>query len=193
MEVTREDVDEYFQLLQATVERFNLQDKFECIFDCDDTGINGTELIRGKVLVADDQHPYQEKNNTSGGHLTINMVISAAGRCLPLMLIFNKTIPRNMHGLPNDWMLEKSQKVYMNSELFVKWLQDLFIPNCGRTRPVLLIMDNLASHLTPDRIDVVQENQVELLCLPPNSTHMLQPLDVAVFHKFKGEYSKIVN
>lgn len=146
MEVTREDVDEYFQLLQATVERFNLQDKFECIFDCDDTGINGKEMIRGKVLVADDQHLYQEKNNTSGGHLTINMVISAAGRCLPLMLIFNKTIPRNMHGLPNEWMLEKSQKVYMNSELFVKWLQDLFISNCGRTRPVLLIMENLASH-----------------------------------------------
>lgn len=44
-----------------------------------------------------------------------------------------------------------------------------------------------------DTIDVAQENQVELLCLPPNSTHMLQPLDVAVFHKFKGEYSKIVN
>ena len=112
MEVTREDEEEYFQLLQAAVERFSLQDEPKCIFNCDETGINGKELIRGKVLVADGQHPYQEKINTSGGHLTINMVISAAGRCLPLMLIFNNTIPTNIHGLPNDWMLEKSQRGY---------------------------------------------------------------------------------
>lgn len=193
MEVSKEDVEEYFDLLETTINKLDLQNKPECIFNCDETGISGKEMIRGKVLVVDNQHPYQENINTSGGHLSINMAISAAGRCLPLMLIFSKSMPRNLDGLPNDWMLEKSPKGYMNGDLFVKWLKELFIPNCGRSRPVLLIMDNLASHLSPDTIDVAQQNQIELLCLPPNSTHMLQPLDVAVFHKFKSIYSKLVN
>ena len=81
----------------------------------------------------------------------------------------------------------------MNGELFLKWFQVLFVPYCGRQRPALLIMDNLASHLSPDIIDIARQNRIELLCLPPNSTHILQPLEVSVFHKFKGEYSKVTN
>jgi hypothetical protein len=54
-------------------------------------------------------------------------------------------------------------------------------------------MDNLASHLSPDIIDIAMQNRIELLCLPPNSTRILQPLDVSVFHMFKGEYSKVTN
>lgn len=193
MEVTREDIEAYYDLLESTIDSLGLKDKPECIFNCDETGISGKEVIRGKVLVKSSQHPYQEIMNAGGGHLSINMDISAAGNCLPLMLIFAKHMPRNLDGLPGDWMLELSKKGYMNGDLFLTWFKDLFIPHCGRQRPVILIMDNLASHLSPDIIDVTKRNRIELLCLPPNSTHLLQPLDVAVFHKFKGEYSKLMN
>jgi hypothetical protein len=42
-------------------------------------------------------------------------------------------------------------------------------------------MNNLTSHLSPDIIDVARQNRIELICLPPNSTHILQSLDVSVF------------
>lgn len=50
----------------------------------------------------------------------------------------------------------------MNGDLIVKWLKGLFIPNCGQSTLVLLLMDNFASHLLPETIDYSQANQVEV-------------------------------
>lgn len=47
MEVTSEDID----LLESTIIRLGHQDKTEYIFNCDETGISGKEVIKGKVLV----------------------------------------------------------------------------------------------------------------------------------------------
>lgn len=51
MEVSREDIEEYFDLFERTIDRLGLTDKPEYIFDCEYTGICGKEVIRGKVLV----------------------------------------------------------------------------------------------------------------------------------------------
>jgi len=132
MEVSKEDIEEYFDVLEMTLDQLELKDKPEKNFNYDETGICGKEVIRGKVLVEMMQHPYQENVSTGGGHLSINMAISAAGNCLPLMLIFAKHMPRHLDGLPTDLMLEVSKKGYMNGELFLKWFQELFVPYCGR-------------------------------------------------------------
>ena len=78
----------------------------------------------------------------------------------------------------------------MDSDLFCEWLEDVFVPHCGRNRPVLLIMDNLGAHITSKAIDIARENNIELLCLQPHSTHLLQPLDVRVFHLVKSNLAK---
>ena len=46
--------------------------------------------------------------------------------------------------------------------------------------------------MTLDVIDLCQENEVILFCLPPHTTHALQPLDVAVFKSLKDKFSKAV-
>nr|XP_034304356.1 uncharacterized protein LOC117681905 [Crassostrea gigas] len=65
----------------------------------------------------------------------------------------------------------------------------VFLPNCGAKRPVLLIMDNHNSHTTLDLIECPRENQVELLGLPPHTTHILQPLDVSINGPLKAKFS----
>ena len=52
-------------------------------------------------------------------------------------------------------------------------------------------MDNHISHLSPDIISLAQENNVELLCLPPHSTHLLQPLDKGYFNLLKSQMAEI--
>ena len=39
-------------------------------------------------------------------------------------------------------------------------------------------------------IELARANNVHLLCLPAYSTHILQPLDVAVFKSLKSHFSK---
>ena len=48
-------------------------------------------------------------------------------------------------------------------------------------------------HMTLDVIDLCRENKIILFCLPPHTTHALQPLDVAVFKSLKDHFSKSVH
>ena len=43
-----------------------------------------------------------------------------------------------------------------------------------------------------DVIDLYRENNITLFCLPPDTTHALQPLDVAVFKSLKDSFAKAV-
>ena len=47
--------------------------------------------------------------------------------------------------------------------------------------PILLIYDGHGSHTTLDWITLARANNIILYCLPPHTTHRLQPLDVGCF------------
>jgi len=49
------------------------------------------------------------------------------------------------------------------------------------------------SHIHPDVIDLLVENKIILYCLPPRTTNILQPLDVAIFKPLKTKFSKITD
>lgn len=50
----------------------------------------------------------------------------------------------------------------------------------------------MSSHLTPEVIKKCKENDIYFVCLLPNSTHLTQPLDVALFHPMKMAWRKIL-
>jgi hypothetical protein len=70
-----------------------------------------------------------------------------------------------------------------------EWLEKSFIPQATRRnksqKPILLILDGHSSHETLKFIDLAEENNIIVLCLPPHTTHKLQPLDVGVFGPFQ--------
>ncbi|CAC5355611.1 unnamed protein product [Mytilus coruscus] len=49
-------------------------------------------------------------------------------------------------------------------------------------------MDNHESHLSIELIDLAIARNVDLFCLPPHTTHILQPLDVGCFKPLKKEF-----
>ncbi|CEP63980.1 uncharacterized protein LALA0_S09e06920g [Lachancea lanzarotensis] len=55
----------------------------------------------------------------------------------------------------------------------------------GRLRQRVLIVDNHFSHYCPSVLELVSKRRITLLLLPPNTTHILQPLDVGVFSNLK--------
>nr|CCA22415.1 hypothetical protein BRAFLDRAFT_67089 [Albugo laibachii Nc14] len=77
-------------------------------------------------------------------------------------------------------------KAFMNQAIFVKWLKHFAasVPS-SVIRPLLLIYDDCASHYSKRIVEKAIEMKIILLLLPPNSTHILQPLDVSVFNPFK--------
>lgn len=49
----------------------------------------------------------------------------------------------------------------------------------------VLILDNLSAHCLPSTVEFLRAHGVDILFLPPWTTHFLQPLDVLVFRLFK--------
>ena len=60
------------------------------------------------------------------------------------------------------------------------------------TGPVVLFIDGHYSHSSLELITRARSLGIHLFCLPPNTTHLLQPLDIGVFGPVKQCWRKIL-
>ena len=56
----------------------------------------------------------------------------------------------------------------------------------------MLIGDNLGSHFSASVMQKCMDHDTFFICLPPNATHLCQPLDVAVFRPGKVSWKDIL-
>ena len=128
------------------------------------------------------------------GHVTFQVAIPASGKAVAPVVIFSKNLSRSNYseGILDEWSFVCTDSRYINSAIFLSWFQDCFVKQIGRSRPVVVIMDNNTSHLSIELIDYAKSENIELPCLPSHSTHLLQPLDVGFFHMFKTNVSNMV-
>lgn len=54
----------------------------------------------------------------------------------------------------------------------------------------MLVVDGHNSHFTWDFVHSCMDNQIDIFCLPPHTTHILQPLDVGIFGPLQHHYSQ---
>ncbi len=89
-------------------------------------------------------------------------------------------VPGTMHGL--------SSSGWMDQELFSDWFLHHFLPHAPSARPLLLFIDGHSTHYGPYMIAKAAENKVILFILPPNTTHLCQPLDKSGFGPLKVKW-----
>lgn len=75
---------------------------------------------------------------------------------------------------------------------FEKWLSAFAKRIKNLDKPVLVTFDGHGSHLTYNVTKVARENDIILLCMPPNTSHALQPMDVGVFAPMKSAWKDIL-
>jgi len=84
---------------------------------------------------------------------------------------------------------------WMEADNFLSWFRKLFLPavaHLTKSSSVYLLFDGHHSHISLELIRVARENNVKLFCLPPNCTHIVQPLDVGVFGPMKKVWARIL-
>ncbi|WAR16827.1 hypothetical protein MAR_031421 [Mya arenaria] len=114
---------------------------------------------------------------SGSGRITAQVCMSASRRFLQTL----GSIPhRTIEGVPTSWMFSSSESGHINAEIFYQWLGKVFIPNCGKERPFLLVLDNHDNHIFIPTIKAAIENGVVLVGFPGHTTHILQPLDVKI-------------
>ena len=71
----------------------------------------------------------------------------------------------------------------MTGEIFVASVLPHIVRHTGASKeaPILLLMDNHASHISLETVEFCRENGIVIVTFPPHCSHKLQPLDVAVY------------
>ncbi|EGU78243.1 hypothetical protein FOXB_11246, partial [Fusarium oxysporum f. sp. conglutinans Fo5176] len=95
----------------------------------------------------------------------------------------------------DDWEFSCSEKGWTSNKLALIWLRKVFIPSTQpekKNEPRLLILDGHGSHMTEKFLWECYDNNIYLLFLPPHSSHVLQPLDVAIFGPLKRAYRRLL-
>ena len=178
-----EVISNYFDLLEKTLTENELINKPRQIYNADESFLPLNETKEKAVTLKNSKCVFSQSLGTTE-HITLLCAGSASGSALPPMVIYPKSFPGGQYkfGGPDGAVYAKSESGWVDSELFLEWMKRIFLRYAVHERPLLLIVDGHKSHLTLECIDLARENQAILLCLPPHTTHALQPLDVSVFN-----------
>ena len=126
--------------------------------------------------------------------------IRASGTCLPPFLIFKAKAGHCMGWYESlddpDVLLAYSPKGWTDETLGFEFITrhfNRFAPPSAPGRKRLIILDGHSSHINWNFCMYCLDNEIILLCLPAHSTHLLQPLDVAVFGPLQHFYGLAVD
>jgi hypothetical protein len=123
--------------------------------------------------------------------ISIIECICADGTILPPLVIFKGQ--NVLHGwipeeVRSNWYFSANTKGWTSNIHGLEWLKRVFDPaTCVKSegRPRLLICDGHDSHISGSFIAHCVQNNITLLVLPAHTSHVLQPLDIAVFGPLK--------
>ncbi|XP_018392970.1 PREDICTED: uncharacterized protein LOC108772024 [Cyphomyrmex costatus] len=88
----------------------------------------------------------------------------------------------------------RNESGWFDMNIFEDWFMTICLPFLKKLPgKKALIGDNLPSHISQMVISQCQENDIGFILLPPNSTHLTQPLDVAVFRSLKNSWRNVLN
>ena len=193
MATDRECIGRYFDLLLTTLEENDLLNKATCIFNCDESGLPLSPKAEKVIIEVGSKNPFHLTGNTKD-QITVLACSSAAGYALPPFVIFDRKnlnmkltegeVPGTVYGLSsNGWM---------TSELLAEWFKGHFLYYAPASRPLLLLLDGHKSHYCPDFIRLAAAEGIIVFVLPPNTTHISQPLDKGPFSPLKTHWKKVV-
>lgn len=136
-------------------------DRPHLIFNCNETGFSRKEATLPTKVVGVKGLKTKQVELCSLTHVTLEVCINAAGSILPTMVIFEGSMPSiaAQNGWKQTWTYgaTKNGKTYfsiqfkphfyiyiylylgyVNTDIFYQWFMDVFLPNCGDERPVML-------------------------------------------------------
>jgi hypothetical protein len=188
--VRKEDIKAYFVNLQETLRDIppsNIVNYDETCF-ADDPG-------RSKVLVRrKSKHPSRIMDSSKSA-TSVMFAASASGVMLAPYVVYKADHLWSTWttGGPPNCRYNRTASGWFDQGAFDNWFFSQMLPyfqKCEGRKA--LIGDNLVTHLSLSVIQACENNNIEFVFFPPNSTHLMQPLDVSCFRPVKLEWRKVL-
>lgn len=184
-------IEEYFQ---------NLSKELEGVDACNIWNYDETNLT---------DEPGQKKVVTKRGCKYPERIINSTKSCVSLMFCGNGEgellppyIVYKAESLWSTWMQDgpknarynRSRSGWFDHVCFEDWFFTLLLPRIKKgSGKHVIIGDNLSSHISIAVLEACQQNNIAFVSLPPNATHLAQPLDVAFFRPMKIAWRQIIS
>lgn len=184
--LSREKVKEFYENLSSLLDKHNLWNKPGSIFNCDETGLQLIYKPKKVISQRGKKDVVSQTNCEKGETISVMACVSASGQYVPPFIVMKgRRYNDNFEiGMPPGSKIVLSDSGYMKWEQFAQFL-DHFI-SVKPSGTVILILDGHGSHCSdPPTLEKAVAHDIVLLCLPPHSTHKLQPLDVSFFAPLK--------
>ncbi|CAG4949738.1 unnamed protein product [Parnassius apollo] len=156
----RVQVQRFYDNLKIVVTKYKFVGRQ--IYNMDETGLQTVPNKLPKVYAQKGKKVVGKIVSAERGQtVTAVCCMGATGSFVPPALIFSRKRknPALMIGAPDDCLPLVSDSGYMNSDLFVQWLNHFIqMVRPSKDVPVLLILDNHSSHLSLLAIELASEN-----------------------------------
>lgn len=188
--IDRETLSPFFENLSKEVENVPPEN----IINYDETNVKNepkskTVLCRRGVKRVERQISHSKQS------FSLMMSGTSDGKLLPPMIVY-----KALHlyegwcrGGPSGTVYECTDSGWFDQRTFEIWFEKILLPYANAlTGKVVIIGDNLSCHYTYGVIDMCQKSNIVFVTLPPNCTHILQPLDVGFFAPAKKSWNIIL-
>ena len=197
VEVT--DIARYFDRLEEAID--GVPAKF--IFNLDESGFQKyCDSARATIIVPKGSDYHFHSVSRSEKRATFLGVIAADGQKLkPLIVLSRSNIEAEL--LTTGYTVDQvayahSPKGFITTESFTKYIAQVFIPFVNtqwyltkyHSRTVL-IMDNCLCHTSDDVRQLLYQNGIRPLFLPPHANDQTQALDLGIFGNMKSAQRRI--
>lgn len=195
--VTETDLRGWFSTVHDYLKKKNLLfiDP-EQVFNLDESAFMMVPKDNTVITKKEAKSVYQIVSASDKACITTLITASASGQMAPPMILFDsKKSPKKniLDNIPKGWGVGHTESGWMSAESFYYYIKNVFfkwLKENNHPFPVVLYVDGHSSHCTLPLVQFCEKNQIELIALYPNATHIIQPLDVALFRPLKASYAK---
>lgn len=166
----------------------------ENIWNFDETNVQDDPGSKKVITRRGSKYPEQIQNSSKSS-TSIMVCGNAAGETLPLYVCYKaeKLWSNWTENGPEGTRYNRSKSGWFDHNTFEDWFFSLALPRLKKQQgKKALIGDNLSSHVSLAVVKACEENDIKFIALPPNATHLLQPLDVAYFRPMKIQWRKVL-
>ena len=165
------------------------------IWNYDETCVQDNPGAKKVIIKRGVKYPERVQNHSKIG-FSVMFCGNAEGETMPPYTVYKATGMYNQWrtGGPKGSRYNSSPSGWFDEIRFEDWFFSLALPRL-RKQPgaKVLLGDNLSSHISDAVINACAANNIRFVCLPPNSTHVTQPLDVAFFSPLKRKWREVLS
>ena len=183
----------WFKLVENTMAKYGIV--FDDIWNFDETGFLLGHISTTMVVTSSERRSRPKKKQPGNREwATAIECISCAGVAIPPFIILGGKCHLSSwyenSPLPRDWVIATSPNGWTTNQLGMDWIQHFHRSTVASKKGGyrLLLVDGHESHHSVDFELYCRENNIITLCMPPHSSHLLQPLDVGCFSPLKRAY-----